>query len=96
MLSQEQRSWMPPVSSSDVAPAGGTVLGAEAPPGLLAIEDVKPDEQCQESDQIRIAVNQLPEQLEQNAESQLADWVHSALDYPTNLWMSSEYAFFGV
>ena len=49
--------------SSVGAPPPGTLLGAEAPPGLLAIEDAKPDEYYQASDQIRGALNDLPEQL---------------------------------
>ena len=68
------------------------MLGAEAPPGLLAIEDAKPDEYYQASDQIREALQDLPEQLQQNEESQLADWVHSTDEYPSNLWMDCEYA----
>ena len=46
-------------------------MGVEAPPGLLAIEDAKPDEQ------IRKALSDLQKQLRQNAESQPAEWVHS-------------------
>ena len=76
--------------SSSSAPR--TLLGAEAPPGLLAIEDVKPDEYYQASDQIREALQDLPEQLQQNEESQLASWVHTTEDYPDNLWMDCEYA----
>ena len=41
--------------SSSSASAPRTVFGAEAPPGLLALEDVKPDEYYQASDQIRYA-----------------------------------------
>ena len=67
-------------------------MGAEAPPGLLAIEDAKPDEYYQASDQIREALHDLPEQLQQSEESQLADWIHSTDEYPTNLWMDCEYA----
>ena len=51
-------------------------VGAEAPPGLLAIEDVKPDEYYQASDQVREALSDLSEQLQQNADSRLAEWVH--------------------
>ena len=72
--------------------APGTLLGAEAPPGFLAIEDGKPEEYYRASDQIRGALNDLPDQLQQNEESQLADWTHSPDEYPTNLWMDCEYA----
>ena len=41
----------------------GTLLGVDVPSGLLAIEDVKPDEYYQASEQIRGALSQLPEQL---------------------------------
>ena len=52
--------------SSSSASAPRTVLGAEAPPGLLlAIEDVKPDEYYQTSNQIRSALQNLPEQIQQ-------------------------------
>ena len=44
-------------SSRVAAPTPGTLLGAGAPPGLLAIEDAKPDEYYQASDQIRGALN---------------------------------------
>ena len=73
-------------------PASGTLLGAEAPPGLLAIEDVKPDEYYQAANQIRGALDHLPEQLQQNMEPQLAEWVHSTVDYAEKLWLSCEYA----
>ena len=76
--------------SSSSAPR--TLLGAEAPSGLLAIEDVKPDEYYQASDQIREALQDLPEQLQQSEESQLANWVHTTEDYLDNLWMDCEYA----
>ena len=46
--------------SSSSASAPRTVLGAEAPPGLLAIEDIKPDEYYQAADQIRGALQNLP------------------------------------
>ena len=61
--------------SSSSAPR--TLLGAEAPPGLLAIEDIKPDEYYQASDQIREALQDLPEQIQQSEESRLANWVHT-------------------
>ena len=73
-------------------PPPGTLQLAEALPGLLAIEDGKPDEHYQASGQIRGALNNLPEQLQQEAESQMADWTHSTVEYPANLWMSCEYA----
>ena len=76
--------------SSSSAPR--TLLGAEAPPGLHAIEDIKPDEYYQASDQIREALLDLPEQLQQSEESQLAKWVHTTEGYPDNLWMDCEYA----
>ena len=62
--------------SSSSASAPRTVLGAEAPPGLLAIEDVKPDEYYQAADQIRGALQNLPEQIQQQEESRTANWVH--------------------
>ena len=42
--------------SSSSASAPRTILGVEAPPGLLAIEDLKPDEYYQAADQIRGAL----------------------------------------
>ena len=78
--------------SGSSASAPRTLLGAEAPPGLLAIEDIKPDEYYQASDQIRGALQDLPEQIQQNEESQLASWVHTTENYPDNLWMDCEYA----
>ena len=81
--------------SGSSASAPGTLfflLGSKAPPGLLAIVDAKPDEYYQASDQIREALSDLPERLQQNAESQLVDWVHSTDEYPSNLWMNCEYA----
>ena len=48
-------------SSGMSGQATGTLLGAEVPPGLLAIEDVKPNEYYQASDQIRGALNYLPD-----------------------------------
>ena len=38
------------------------------------------------------SLGHLVEQLQQNMESQLAEWVHSTEDYPNNLWLSCEYA----
>ena len=67
-------------------------LVAEAPPGLLAIEDIKPDEYYQASDQIRDALQDLPEQIQQREESRLANWLHTTENYPDNLWMDCEYA----
>ena len=67
--------------SSSSASAPRTVLGAEAPPGLLAIEDVKPEEYYQTSDRIRSALQNLPEQIQQREETQLANWVHTTEVY---------------
>ena len=78
--------------SSLAASAPRTVLGAEAPPGLLAIEDIKPDEYYQASDQIRGALQNLSEQIQQQEESQIASWVHTPDKYPDNLWTDYEYA----
>ena len=70
-----------PGLSSSSASAPRTVFGAEAPPGLLlAIEDIKPDEYYQTSDQIRSALQNLPEQIQQQEESQLANWVYTTLN----------------
>ena len=55
--------------SGSSSSARRTLLGAEAPPGLLAIEDIKPDEYCQAFDQIKVALQDLPEQLQQSEES---------------------------
>ena len=79
------------LSSSSVS-APRTILGAEAPPGLLAIEDVKPDEYYQASDQIRTALQSLPEQIQQREETQLANWVHTTEVYSSTLWTDYEYA----
>ena len=68
------------------------MLGAEAPPGLLAIEDIKPHEYYQAADQIRGALQNLPEQIQQQEESRLAVWVHTNEAYPDNLWTDLEYA----
>ena len=79
--------------SSSSASAQRTVLGAEAPPGLLlAIEDIKPDEFYQASDQIRSALQNLLEQLQNQEETQLAAWVHSTDGYSSDLWTDMEYA----
>ena len=79
--------------SSSSASAQRTVLGAEAPPGLLlAIEDIKPDEYYQASGQIRSALQNLPEQLQNQEETQLAMWVHSTDSYNNDLWTDHEYA----
>ena len=79
--------------SSSSASAQRTVLGAEAPPGLLlAIEDIKPDEFYQASDQIRSALQNLPEQIQNQEETQLAAWVHSTDGYSNDLWTDMEYA----
>ena len=79
--------------SSSSASAPRTVLGAEAPPGLLlAIEDIKPDEYYQTSDQIRSAIQNLPEQIQQHEETQIANWVHTTeqrcIAVPCGLTMS--------
>ena len=79
--------------SSSSASAQRTILGAEAPPGLLlAIEDIKPDEFYQASDQIRSALQNLPEQMQNQEETQLAAWVHSTDGYNNDLWTDMEYA----
>ena len=80
--------------SSSSASAPRTVLGAEAPPGLrLAIEDIKPDEFYQASNRIRSALQNLPEQLQNQEETQLEVWVHSTDRYDTgDLWTDVEYA----
>ena len=79
--------------SSSSASGQRTVLGAEAPPGLLlAIEDVKPDEFYQASDQIRSALQNLPEQIQNQEETQLSAWVHSTDGYNNDLWTDNEYA----
>ena len=80
--------------SSSSASAPRTVLGAEAPPGLLlAIEDIKPDEFYQASSQIRSALQNLPEQIQNQEETQLEVWVHSTDRYDTgDLWTDVEYA----
>ena len=78
--------------SSSSASAPRTVLGAEAPPGLLAIEDIKPDEYYQAADRIRGALQNLPEQIQQQEESRWAVWVHTNEVYPDNLWIDYEYA----
>ena len=78
--------------SSSSASAPRTVLGAEAPPGLLAIEDIKPDEYYQASDHIRGALQNLPEQIQQQEESQIANWVHTVEKYLDNSWTDFEYA----
>ena len=79
--------------SSSSASAPRTILGAEAPPGLLlAIEDIKPDEFYQASDQIRSALQNLPEQLQNQEETQLEAWVHSTDSYSSDLWTDMEYA----
>ena len=64
----------------------------EAPPGLLAIEDIKPDEYYRASDQIRSALQNLPEQIQQQEESQLANWIHATEVYSNSLWTDYEYA----
>ena len=75
--------------SSSSASAPRTILGAEAPPGLLAIEDIKPDEYYRASDQIRSALQNLPEQIQQHEESQLANWVHTIEVYSNSLWTAT-------
>ena len=47
--------------SSSSASAPRTILGVEAPPGLLAIEDIKPDKYYRATDQIRSAFQNLGE-----------------------------------
>ena len=77
-------------SSSASAPR--TIIGVEAPPGLLAIEDVKPDEYYCATDQIRSALQNLPEQIQQHEEPQLANWVHTTEVYSKSLWTDYEFA----
>ena len=78
--------------SSSSASASRTVFGAEAPPGLLAIEDVKPDEYHQTSDRSRSALQNLPEQIQQREETQFSNWVHTTEVYSSSLWTDYEYA----
>ena len=78
--------------SSSSASAPRTILGVEAPPGLLAIEDLKPDEYYQAADQIRGALQNLPEQIQQQEESRTANWVHTTDQYSSSLWTDYEYA----
>ena len=78
--------------SGSSASAPRTLLGGVAPPGLLAIEDFKPDAYYQASDEIRGALQDLPEQIQQNEDSQLASWVHTTDECPESLWMDCEYA----
>ena len=60
---------------------------------LLAIEDIKPDEYYKASGQIRSALQNLPEQIQNQEETQLATWVHSTDGYSSeNLWIDYEYA----
>ena len=58
------------------------LLGAEVSAGVLAVEDAKPEEYYRASDQISGTLGQLGEQLQQNMEAQLAEWVHSTEEYP--------------
>ena len=69
-----------------------TILGVEAPPGLLAIEDIKPDDYYRATDQIRSALQNLPEQIQQQEESQLANWTHTTDVYSNSLWTDYEFA----
>ena len=78
--------------SSSSASVPRTILGVEAPPGLLAIEDVKPDEYYRATDQIRSALQNLPEQIQQHEESQLANWIHTTEVYSNSLWTDYEFA----
>ena len=55
---------------------------------LPASWPLKMQECYQASDQMRGALGQLGEQLQQNMEAQLAEWVHPTEDYPQNLWLS--------
>ena len=78
--------------SSSSASAPRTIHGAEAPPGLLAIEDTKPAEHYRASDQIWSALHNLPEQIQQQEETQLANWTHTTEVYSSSLWTDYEYA----
>ena len=78
------------LSSSSASPPR-TILGVEAPPGF-AIEDIKPDEYYQAADQIRGALQNLPEQTQQQEESRTANWVHTTDAYSDSLWTDYEYA----
>ena len=78
--------------SSSSASAPRTILGVEAPPGLLAIEDVKPDEYYRATDQIRSALQNLPEQIQQHEESHLANWIHTTEVISNSLWTDYEFA----
>ena len=60
--------------------------------GLLAIENVKPDEFYQASDRIRSALQNFPEQVQQREETQLATWVHTTQEFCSSLWTDYEYA----
>ena len=53
---------------------------------------MKPDEYYQRSDQIRAALQNLPEQIQQNEETQLANWVYTTEVYSSSLWTDYEYA----
>ena len=78
--------------SSSSASAPRTILGVEAPPGLLAIEDLKPDEYYQAADQIWGALLNLPEQIQQQEELRTANWVHTTDQCSSSLWTDYEYA----
>ena len=78
--------------SSSSASAPRTILGVEAPPGLFAIEDLKPDEYYQAADQIRGALQNLPDQIQQQEEPRTANWVHTTLQYSSSLWTDYEHA----
>ena len=79
--------------SGTTGSSSGTLLGAVLPSGLLGIDDAKPDEYYQAADQIRGALSQLPEQLQQNMDQELAEWVYSTDEYLDNYYMSCEYAY---
>ena len=64
-------------TTSSGASRPGSLLGAEVPVPLLAIEDAKSDEYHKAADMISGALDQLGEQLQQHLEAQQAEWVHS-------------------
>ena len=59
----------PSAAAASSAPRPELLLRAEVPVRLLAIEDAKSEEYCKAFDQIRGALDQLGEQLQQDLES---------------------------
>ena len=80
------------METAGLSSSSASAQRTEAPPGLLAIEDVKPDEYYQTSDRIRSALQDLPEQIQQHEENQLATWAHTTDVYSSSLWTDYEYA----